>query len=188
MSRIGRQPIIIPAGVTVDIDGGNSVTVKGPKGTLKQTMHRDMTIKHEGVQMTVERPSDEKLHKSLHGLTRSVLNNMVVGVTEGFKKELEITGVGYRAQKQGKNVVLNLGFSHPVNIEETPGITIDAPQTNTPNMARLIISGADKQQVGQVAAEIRNLRLLKKDPYPSGSGIKYVGERIRRKAGKSGKK
>lgn len=187
MSRIGRQPVNIVKGVTVDVDGDNNVTVKGPKGTLQQQMHRDMTIKIEGAQILVSRSSEDKFQKSLHGLTRSILNNMVVGVTEGFKKELDIIGVGYRAQKQGKTVTINLGFSHPVVIEEEPGITIDVPQTNTPNTAKIVISGADKQRVGQIAAEIRSLRMLKHDPYPSGSGIKYVNERIRRKAGKSGK-
>ena len=188
MSRIGRQPVIIPAGVTVNVDGGNSVTVKGPKGTLNQIMHRDMTIKVEVGTVVVTRPSDDKEHKALHGLTRSVINNMVVGVTNGFSKELDIIGVGYRAQKQGKNITLNLGFSHPVVLTEEAGITIDVPPSTTPNSAKLTISGMDKQRVGQVAAEIRNLRLLKRDPYPSGRGIKYSDERIRRKAGKAGKK
>lgn len=189
MSRIGRQPIVIPVGVTVNIDGGsNVVEVKGPKGTLKQTMHPNMTVKTEDGKVLVTRPNDEKENRALHGLTRSLINNMVVGVTEGFKKELDIIGVGYRAQKQGDTMTLSIGFSHPVVIKEAPGITIEAPPSGTPNTAKLIISGADKQQVGQVAAEIRNLRPLKRDPYPSGSGIKYADERIRRKAGKAGKK
>jgi len=185
------MPIVIPKGVTVDVentDGGSSVTVKGPKGTLNQVMHRDMTIKLDSGRVLIERSSDEKEHKALHGLTRAILNNMVVGVTEGFKKELDVVGVGYRAQKQGKTVTLNLGYSHPITIEEAPGITIEVPQSNTPNTAKLVVSGADKQRVGQVAAEIRNLRLLKKDPYPSGRGIRYSNEHIRRKAGKAGKK
>jgi large subunit ribosomal protein L6 len=189
MSRIGRQPVEIPKGVTVKIDGGsNVVEVKGPKGTLTQTMHKNMTVKEEGGKILVSRLNDEKENKALHGLTRSLINNMVIGVTEGFKKELDITGVGYSAQKQGKTVVLKVGYSHQVTIEERPGITIEVPTINTPNNARLIISGADKQAVGQVAAEIRQIRLLKRDPYPNGSGIKYADERIRRKAGKAGKK
>ena len=187
MSRIGKMPVAIPKGVDVKIenlsDGQNSVTVKGPKGELKQVMHKDMAIKIEDGKILVERPSDEKQQKALHGLTRALLNNMVTGVTSGYSKELDIVGVGYRAQKQGKTMTLNIGYSHPIAIEEEPGITIDAPAPN-----KLIISGADKQRVGQVAAEIRDLRLLKKNPYPSGSGLKYANERIRRKAGKAGKK
>ena len=191
MSRIGKMPVVIPKGVTVDIeqtDGGSSVTVKGPKGTLNQVMHKNMAVKLDNGRVVVERSSDEKENKALHGLTRAVLNNMVVGVTAGFKKELDVVGVGYRAQKQGKTITLNLGYSHPITIEEAPGITIDIPQSTTPNTAKIVVSGADKQQVGQVAAEIRNLRLLKHDPYPSGRGIKYSDEHIRRKAGKAGKK
>jgi len=187
MSRIGKMPVVIPKGVDIKIeslnDGGSSVTVKGPKGTLNQVMHKDMAIKIDAERIVVERPSEEKQHKALHGLTRALINNMVVGVTDGFKKELEIVGVGYRAQKEGKTVTLNIGYSQPIKIDEEPGITIDA---STPN--KLVISGADKQRVGQIAAEIRELRLLKRDPYPSGSGLKYTGERIRRKAGKTGKK
>ena len=187
MSRIGRMPVVIPAGVTVDIqslnDGGSSVTVKGPKGTLNQIMHKDMSIKIDGGRILVDRPSEEKQHKALHGLTRALLNNMVVGVTEGFKKELTMVGVGWRAQKQNKSVVFNIGYSHPITVEEEPGITIDIPSAS-----QVVVSGPDKQRVGQVAAEIRNLRLLKKNPYPSGSGFKYSDERIKRKAGKTGKK
>ena len=186
MSRIGRMPVVIPAGVTVDIkdgDGGSSVTVKGPKGTLNQVMHRDMTIKLEGASVVVTRPTDEKQHKALHGLTRALINNMVVGVTDGFSRTLDMVGVGYRAQKQGKSMVFNIGYSHPITVNEEPGITIEAP-----NATQVVVSGPDKQRVGQVAAEIRNLRLLKRNPYPSGSGFKYSDERVRRKAGKTGKK
>ena len=186
MSRIGKQPIDIPSGVTVNIDGGsNVVEVKGPKGTLKQTVHPNMAIVQEDGKVLVSRPNDEKENRSLHGLTRSLINNMVVGVTEGFKKELDVFGIGYSAQKQGKAVTLRLGFSHQIVVEEPEGITIEAPQTNQPNTAKLIISGIDKQQVGQLAAEIRKMR--PPEPY-LGKGIKYVGERVRRKAGKAGKK
>jgi large subunit ribosomal protein L6 len=189
MSRIGKQPVAIPKGVTVNIDGGsNVVEVKGPKGTLKQTMHPNMTITQEDGKILVTRSDNLKENRSLHGLTRSLVNNMVVGVTEGFKKELDIVGSGYRAVKQGKTMMLNIGYSHPIVIEESEGITLEAPQVTTTNMARLVVSGADKQQVGQIAAEIRQLRLLKKDPYPAGSGIRYSDERVRRKAGKAGKK
>ena len=191
MSRIGKQPIAIPAGVTVNIDGGsNAVEVKGPKGTLSQEMHPNMTIKADldKKEITVTRPDDLKENRSLHGLTRSLINNMVIGVTDGFKKELDISGVGYTATKQGKNLALKIGFSHLVNIEEEPGITFEIPALNTPNKAKLIISGIDKQRVGQIAAEIRKLRPLAKDPYPAGSGITYAGEKVRRKAGKAGKK
>ena len=189
MSRIGKQPIAVPAGVTVNIDGGsNEVSVKGPKGTLSQVMHPNMMIKLEDGSVIVTRPDDMKENRSLHGLTRALINNMVIGVTEGFKKELDISGVGYTATKQGKTLVLKIGFSHLVNIEEQPGISFEVPATNTPNKAKLIISGADKQQVGQIAGEIRRLRPLAKDPYPAGSGITYAGERVRRKAGKAGKK
>ncbi|MCL2095891.1 MAG: 50S ribosomal protein L6 [Oscillospiraceae bacterium] len=183
MSRIGRMPVVIPMGVTVDIDrndGGSSVTVKGPKGTLNQVMHKDMTVKVEDGKILVSRPSEEKQHKALHGLTRSLINNMVVGVTDGYAKTLDINGVGWRAQKQGKSVVFNIGYSHPVTVNEEEGITIDVPSPT-----QVIISGADKQRVGQVAAEIREFRLP--EPY-LGHGIKYAGERIRRKAGKAGKK
>ena len=170
MSRIGRMPITVPAGVDVKVDG-TIVTVKGPKGTLTQEIHPDMIIEREGAEILVKRPSEQKEHKALHGLTRSLLNNMVIGVTEGFKKELEINGVGYRAQKQGKKLVLNLGYSHPVEMEEIDGITIEVPDQN-----KIIISGPDKQVVGAFAPE----------PY-KGKGIKYVEEHIRRKEGKAGK-
>jgi large subunit ribosomal protein L6 len=189
MSRIGRQPIVIPAGVTVSIDGGsNLVEVKGPKATLSQVMHPNMKIEQADGRLTVIRPDDAKENRSLHGLTRSLLNNMVVGVTEGFRKELDISGVGYTATKQGKSLVLKIGFSHLVNIDEEPGISFEIPTSNAPNKAKVIVTGPDKQRVGQIAAEIRRLRPLAKDPYPAGSGITYAGERVRRKAGKAGKK
>lgn len=178
MSRIGKIPVQIPAGVDVKIDG-NVLTVKGPKGTLTKEFHKDMIIKSEGGVITVSRPSDEKIHKSLHGLTRTLVHNMVEGVTNGFSKELEINGVGYRALKQGNKVVMNLGFSHQVEVAEVPGIKIDVP---TPN--KLIISGPDKQQVGQFAAELREKR--PPEPY-KGKGIKYADEVIHRKEGKAGK-
>ena len=178
MSRIGRMPITVPAGVDVKVDG-TIVTVKGPKGTLTQEIHPDMIIEREGAELIVKRPSEQKAHKALHGLTRSLLNNMVIGVTEGFKKELEINGVGYRAQKQGKKLVLNLGYSHPVEMEEIDGITIDVPDQN-----KIIISGPDKQIVGAFAANVREKR--PPEPY-KGKGIKYVEEHIRRKEGKAGK-
>ena len=178
MSRIGRMPITVPAGVDVKIEG-TLVTVKGPKGTLTQEIHPDMIIEREGAELLVKRPSEQKEHKALHGLTRSLLNNMVIGVTEGFKKELEINGVGYRAQKQGKKLVLNLGYSHPVEMEEIDGITIDVPDQN-----KIIISGPDKQVVGAFAANVREKR--PPEPY-KGKGIKYVEEHIRRKEGKAGK-
>ena len=180
MSRIGRMPITIPAGVTVEIAEGNTVTVKGPKGQLRQTLRPEMVIKQEGAVLTVQRPSDDKLHRSLHGLTRSLLHNMVLGVTEGYKKELEVNGVGYRATKEGKNLVMNLGYSHPVVVPETEGITIDVPAPN-----RIVISGCDKQAVGQFASEVRGKR--PPEPY-KGKGIKYVDEVIRRKVGKTGAK
>ena len=178
MSRIGKKPITIPAGVTVNING-SEVTVKGPKGELKNTFNADITIAIEGSEIIVTRPSDAKEHRSLHGLTRTLIANMVEGVTNGFTKELEVNGVGYRVQKQGKNLVMNLGFSHQVIMEEIPGITIDAP---TPN--KIVISGADKQKVGQFAAEVREKR--PPEPY-KGKGIKYVDEYIRRKEGKAAK-
>ncbi len=178
MSRIGRMPITVPAGVDVKIEG-TLVTVKGPKGTLTQEIHPDMIIEREGAEILVKRPSEQKEHKALHGLTRSLLNNMVIGVTEGFKKELEINGVGYRAQKQGKKLILNLGYSHPVEMEEFEGITIEVPDQN-----KIIISGPDKQVVGAFAANVREKR--PPEPY-KGKGIKYVEEHIRRKEGKAGK-
>ena len=179
MSRIGRKPIAIPAGVTVTLAEGNVVTVKGPKGELTQTMHGDMIIKVEANEVLVERPSEQKLHKSLHGLTRTLVANMVTGVSEGFTKELEINGVGYRAQKQGNKLVLGLGYSHPVEMEDIPGLTVEVPAPN-----KIIVSGADKQAVGQLAAKIREKR--PPEPY-KGKGIKYVDERIIRKEGKVGK-
>ncbi len=178
MSRIGRKPVNIPAGVEVKVSDG-VVTVKGPKGTLTQKIHPNMDVKVEGTEVIVTRPNDEKENRSLHGLTRSLIHNMVVGVTEGFKKELEVNGVGYRVQKQGKNLVMNLGYSHQVIVSDNDDITIEAP---TPN--KIIISGIDKQKVGQFAAEVREKR--PPEPY-KGKGIKYAGEFIRRKEGKAGK-
>lgn len=178
MSRIGKLPVELPTGVDVTLDG-NVVTVKGPKGTLTKTFHKDMIITKDGNVLKVERPSEEKLHKSLHGLTRTLLHNMVTGVTQGFNKELDINGIGYRAAKQGKKLVMNLGYSHQVEVEEVPGITIDVPQPN-----KIIISGPDKQQVGQFAAEVREKR--PPEPY-KGKGIKYADEVVRRKEGKAGK-
>lgn len=179
MSRIGNKPINIPAGVEVKIDNGN-ITVKGPKGTLERTIHEDMKVTIDGAIITVLRPSDEAKHKALHGLTRALINNMVIGVTEGFKKELEINGVGYRAQKQGKNLVMNLGYSHQVIMGEPEGITIEVPNPN-----KVIVNGIDKEAVGQFATVIREKR--PPEPY-RGKGIKYVDEVIRRKEGKTGKK
>ncbi len=179
MSRIGKMPIEIPAGVNVDINN-NVVTVKGPKGTLTQELHKDMIIKKEGAQILVTRPSDEKNHRSLHGLTRTLVNNMVEGVTKGFEKVLEINGVGYRAQKQGNKVVLTLGYSHPVEMEEPKGITVEVPAPN-----KIIVKGCDKQEVGEFAAKIRKKR--EPEVY-KGKGIKYETEVIRRKEGKSGAK
>lgn len=180
MSRIGRMPITVPAGVTVDIAEGNVVTVKGPKGELTQALRPEMKLKLDGAVLTVERPSEDKLHRSLHGLTRSLLHNMVVGVTEGYKKELEVNGVGYRVSKEGNNLVMNLGYSHPITVAETDGITIDVPAPN-----KIVISGCDKQKVGQFAAEVREKR--PPEPY-KGKGIKYANEVIRRKVGKTGAK
>ena len=165
MSRIGKKPIVIPAGVDVKLNG-SEVTVKGPKGELKNTFNSDMAIAIEGNEIIVTRPSDVKEHRSLHGLTRTLIANMVEGVTNGYSKELEVNGVGYRVQKQGKNLVMNLGFSHQVIMEEIPGITIEVPSPN-----KIVISGADKQMVGQFAAEVRE----KRPPEPhKGKGIKYV--------------
>ena len=180
MSRIGKMPIDVPAGVTVTVGKNNEVTVKGPKGELTQNLPKDIIIEQNGNVIEVKRPSDQKEHRSLHGLTRTLLNNMIVGTTEGFKKELEINGVGYRAAKQGKKLVMNLGYSHQVEMEETDGITIDVPQPN-----QIVVSGADKQKVGQFAANIREKR--PPEPY-KGKGIKYVDEHIRRKEGKAGSK
>ena len=178
MSRIGRKPIAVPAGVDVKIDG-TTVTVKGPKGTLTKSFHKDMIIRQEGAELIVERPSEDKLHKSLHGLTRTLVSNMVEGVTTGFTKSLDIEGIGYRAQKQGKNLVMNLGYSHQVIVPEIDGITIDVPAAT-----KIIVNGIDKQVVGQFAAEIREKR--PPEPY-KGKGIRYTGEHIIRKEGKAGK-
>ena len=179
MSRIGRMPVVIPAGVTVTIADGNVVTVKGPCGTLTQQFNPRMTIKEEGNELFVTRPTDEKEDRSVHGLTRALLHNMVEGVAHGYKKNLEIVGVGYKAAKQGTKLVLNLGHSHAIYVEEGNGITFDVP---TPTS--IIVKGIDKQAVGQVAAVIRSKR--PPEPY-LGKGVKYENERIRRKAGKTGK-
>lgn len=178
MSRIGKQPIAIPAGVEVKVDG-NTVTVKGPKGTLTDTFHKDITIELNDGVINVKRPSDIAEHRSLHGLTRTLINNMVVGVSVGYSKELDVMGVGYRVAKQGKDLVMNLGYSHQVFVSEEDGITIDVP---TPN--KIIISGCDKQRVGQFAAEVREKR--PPEPY-KGKGIRYTGEYVRHKEGKAGK-
>ena len=178
MSRIGNKPIAIPAGVEVKIDGCE-VTVKGPKAELKNTFNPQISIKVENNEIIVTRPSDAKEHRSLHGLTRTLVANMVEGVTNGFKKELEVNGVGYRVQKQGNNLVMNLGYSHQVIMSEIPGITIEVPNPNL-----IIVSGPDKQKVGQFAAEIR----IKRPPEPyKGKGIRYAGEYVRRKEGKAAK-
>lgn len=180
MSRIGRMPITIPAGVDVSVGEGNVVTVKGPKGTLTKSLHPAMTIEKEGETLHVRRPSDSKEHRSLHGLTRTLLHNMIIGVSETYRKELEINGVGYRANKDGKNLVMTLGYSHPVVVPEVEGITIEVPAPN-----KIVIIGCDKQQVGQFAAEVREKR--PPEPY-KGKGIKYADEVIRRKVGKTGAK
>lgn len=177
MSRIGKLPIEIPAGVDVKLDGHN-MTVKGPKGTLSSSFHKNMIIEKEGNTITVKRPNDNKENRSLHGLTRALINNMVTGVSKGFEKNLEIVGVGFRAQKQGKKLILTLGFSHPVEMDEPNGITIDVP---SPNIIQ--VKGADKQLVGEVAAQIRKKR--PPEPY-KGKGIKYENEYVRRKEGKTG--
>ena len=180
MSRIGKMPVAVPAGVEVTIADGNLVTVKGPKGTLTQQLELSMTIRQEGAELLVSRPNDEKENRALHGLTRALLHNMVVGVTEGYKKSLEINGVGYRAAKEGNKLILTIGYSHPVEVSEIPGITIEVPQPN-----QIVISGCDKQMVGQFAAEVREKR--PPEPY-KGKGIKYTDEVIRRKVGKTGAK
>ena len=178
MSRIGKKPISVPAGVDVKIDG-TTVTVKGPKGILVEKFNKDMIIKLEGNEVIVERPTEDKLHKSLHGLTRTLIHNMIEGVTNGYSKTLEIEGIGYRAAKQGTNVVMNLGFSHQVIVPETADIKLDVPNPNT-----IVVNGIDKQKVGQYAAEIREKR--PPEPY-KGKGIRYQGEHIIRKEGKAAK-
>lgn len=180
MSRIGRMPIAIPAGVTVDIAENNKVTVKGPKGTLERVLPGSMEIKKDGDTVVVSRPNDLKKMKSLHGLTRTLIANMVTGVTEGYEKVLEVNGVGYRAQKQGKKLVLSLGYSHPVEMEDPEGI-----ETVLDGQNKITVKGIDKEKVGQFAAEIRDKR--RPEPY-KGKGIKYADETIRRKVGKTGKK
>ncbi len=177
MSRIGKMPIELPDKVTITVDDDNLVTVKGPKGELSQQIHKDIKVVVEDGQIKLERPSNSKPHRSLHGLNRSLINNMVEGVVNGFKKKLEINGVGYRAQKQGKTLVLNVGYSHPVEIEEEDGIEFEVPAAN-----QVIVSGIDKQRVGAVAAVIRGTR--PPEPY-KGKGIKYEDERIIRKEGKT---
>ena len=180
MSRIGRMPIALPAGVTVDIAENNKVTVKGPKGTLERVLPAEMEIKLDGTTVTVSRPNDLKKMKSLHGLTRTLINNMVVGVSTGFEKKLEVNGVGYKAQKNGKTLVLSLGYSHPVEMTDPEGLEVTVEGQNL-----IIVKGIDKEKVGQYAAEIRSKR--EPEPY-KGKGIKYVDEVIRRKVGKTGKK
>jgi len=180
MSRIGKKPVVIPANVTVTVAEGNVVTVKGPKGTLTHTLHPDMLIKLEGNTLIVDRPDEEHLHKSLHGLTRTLISNMVEGVEKGYSKELDVNGVGYRVEKKGTQLVMRLGFSHEVIMDEIPGITVEVPNPN-----KIIIHGIDKQVVGQYAAEVRGKR--PPEPY-KGKGIKYTTEVIRRKVGKTGGK
>ena len=179
MSRIGKLPITVPAGVTVTVDENNLVTVKGPKGTLSQQVNPDITLKQEGNILTLERPTDSKPHKAMHGLYRALVHNMVVGVTDGFTKTLEMVGTGYRASVDGKTLTINIGFSHPVVLEAPEGITYE-----TPNQTTIVVKGANKQQVGNLAADIRAIR--KPEPY-LGKGIKYQNEHIRRKEGKTGK-
>ena len=179
MSRIGNKPITVPAGVEVKLDG-NHLTVKGPKGTLERDIHKNMTVKIDGTEITVSRPNDEAENKSLHGLTRTLISNMIEGVVNQYQKELQIVGVGYRAQKQGKKLVMNLGYSHPVEMEEPEGITFEVPNANT-----IIVKGIDKEVVGQTAAVVRTKR--PPEVY-HGKGIKYADEHIRRKEGKAGKK
>ena len=179
MSRIGRMPIAVPAGDTVTLDG-HEITVKGAKETLTRTLHPAVNVEVKDGQILVTRPNDEPQTRALHGLTRSLINNMVIGVTQGFKKELDVNGVGYRVAKQGKQLVMNLGYSHQVIVDEIPGITIECPSAN-----KIVISGPDKQAVGQFAAEVREKR--PPEPY-KGKGIKYADEHIRRKEGKAGGK
>jgi len=179
MSRIGKKPIAIPDGVEVKLDG-TVLTVKGPKGTLTRTLHNEVNVKVEGNEIIVERPSDHKLHRALHGTTRSIIANMVEGVTNGFAKTLELVGVGYRAAKSGSNLTLSVGYSHPVEITPEEGIEFEVPA-----QTQIFVKGIDKERVGQVASEIRAVR--KPEPY-KGKGIRYQGERVRRKEGKTGKK
>ena len=179
MSRIGKLPVKVAAGVTITVDENNCVTVKGPKGELKQTVSPEMLIEQENGQLIVKRPSDDKRHRALHGLTRSLINNMVVGVTTGFEKKLEIVGTGYRAQMDGKDLVLNVGYSHPVRFKKMDGIEFEAPAPT-----KITVKGIDKQKVGQIAADIRATR--EPEPY-KGKGIRYEGEVVRRKEGKTGK-
>lgn len=179
MSRIGKKSIAIPAGVNVNLEG-NVITVKGPKGTLTRSLHSDMIINIDNNEIGVQRPSDNKLHRSLHGTTRTVINNMVVGVTDGYQKALDLVGVGYRAAKSGNKLTLSLGFSHPVEVVPETGIEFDVPAAN-----KILVKGIDKEQVGAIAAKIRSLR--EPEPY-KGKGIKYENEVIRRKVGKTGKK
>ena len=179
MSRIGKLPVQIPAGVTITVDDANVVTVKGPKGTLTQALSPEMIIEQDAGVLTVKRPSDDKRHRALHGLTRTLINNMVVGTTTGFAKNLEIVGTGYRAQMEGKTLVLNLGYSHPIEFPETEGITYEVPAPT-----KIVVKGIDKQKVGQMAADIRATR--EPEPY-KGKGIRYEGEFVRRKEGKTGK-
>ena len=181
MSRIGRLPITVPAGVTVTVDDANLVTVKGPKGALSQQVNSAITVKQEGNVLTLERPTDSKPHKAMHGLYRALIHNMVVGVTDGFSKTLELVGTGYRAQAEGgKKLTINIGFSHPVILDAPENISFETPNPNT-----IVVKGISKQQVGNLAADIRAIR--KPEPY-LGKGIKYTGEHIRRKEGKTGKK
>ncbi|SFC81758.1 50S ribosomal protein L6 [Clostridium uliginosum] len=180
MSRVGRLPIAIPAGVTVTVTPDNVVTVKGPKGELVKAMHKDINIAIENNEVVVTRPSDDKNHRALHGLTRALINNMVIGVNEGYQKNLDLVGVGYRAQLQGKKLVMNLGYSHPVEVEPVDGITFE-----TPAATKVIVKGIDKEKVGAAAADIRKWRVP--EPY-KGKGVKYENEVIRRKEGKTGKK
>ena len=180
MSRIGLKPIVIPAGVDFKVDDDNTVTVKGPKGTLTQSVNKDITIDVDGSEVKFSRPSDNKEHRALHGLSRALVANMVKGVTEGFSKKLEVNGVGYRVQLQGNKLNMNLGYSHPVIMEAPEGVTIECPTQTS-----IVISGADKQKVGQFAAQVREKR--PPEPY-KGKGIKYADEHIRRKEGKAGKK
>jgi len=179
MSRIGKLPVHIPAGVTITVNEHNCVTVKGPKGELVQTVSPEMLLEQDNGVLTVKRPSDDKRHRALHGLTRSLINNMVVGVTQGFEKKLEIVGTGYRAQMDGKDLVLNVGYSHPVRFAKMDGIEFEAPAPT-----KITVKGIDKQKVGQVAADIRATR--EPEPY-KGKGIRYEGEFVRRKEGKTGK-